>query len=47
MSGINYVVDTNIILYLLKGDKWLSAMLEGNNVIISVITEIELLSLET
>jgi predicted nucleic acid-binding protein len=44
MSGASYVLDTNIILYLLNGDEWLSEMLQGSNIIISVITEMELLS---
>jgi len=44
MSGISYCLDTNILIYLLDGDKSLAAMLNRANFYISVITEMELLS---
>lgn len=42
MSGINIVVDTNLLIYLLKGDSRIGEQLEGKQLFISVITEIEL-----
>ncbi len=44
MSGDSVVLDTNIALYLLKGDDKLEALLQGANVFLSVITKVELLS---
>ncbi|HRO38699.1 MAG TPA: type II toxin-antitoxin system VapC family toxin [Flavobacteriales bacterium] len=44
MSGDSVVLDTNIVLYLLKGDDKLEALLQGANVFLSVITKVELLS---
>jgi predicted nucleic acid-binding protein len=38
------VIDTNIALYLLGGDRNLTAMLNGQNLVISQITRMELLS---
>ena len=38
------LLDTNIILYLLKGDDKLEALLQGATVFLSVITKVELLS---
>ena len=43
MSGDNFILDTNIVLLLLNGDKTLSNLLDGKNLYISFITEIELL----
>jgi predicted nucleic acid-binding protein len=43
MNGNSIVLDTNIILYLLNGDKELAIILNGMQLFISVITEIELL----
>lgn len=43
MSGKEILVDTNIILYLLKGNDTLREMLQGKTVYISFITELELL----
>jgi predicted nucleic acid-binding protein len=43
MNGNSIVLDTNIILYLLNGDEQLSAMLNGMELFVSVISEIELL----
>lgn len=44
MSGDSVVLDTNIVLYLLKGDDKLEVLLQGANVFLSVITKVELLS---
>jgi predicted nucleic acid-binding protein len=44
MNGNNIFVDTNIILYLLNGDKTLAELLQGKMIYISFITELELLS---
>ena len=44
MSGNNYLIDTNIVLYLLSGDQTLANILTGGKVHLSEITEIELLS---
>lgn len=43
MSGTKLFVDTNIILYLLGGDETLAEFLNGRQVYISFITELELL----
>ena len=43
MNGNSIVLDTNIVLYLLNGDQELSHILNGMQLFISVITEIELL----
>jgi predicted nucleic acid-binding protein len=46
MSGnVNILADTNLIVYSLKGQRRFMRMLEKSNVCISIITEIELLSL--
>ena len=44
MSGSKYLVDTNIILYILSGNEVLANHLHLKNLYASVITEIELLS---
>lgn len=43
MNGNRLFLDTNIILYLLNGDKTLAEILNGKQLYISVITELELL----
>lgn len=43
MSGSKLFLDTNIIIYLLSGDETLATFLDGKQVYISVITELELL----
>jgi len=43
MSGSNIFVDTNILLYLLSGDKTLAELLNGKHLYISFITQMELL----
>ncbi|MBX2894945.1 MAG: type II toxin-antitoxin system VapC family toxin [Cyclobacteriaceae bacterium] len=44
MSGNKILIDTNIIIYHLNGDKTLEALLENKQIYISFISEIELLS---
>ncbi len=44
MSGNKFLLDTNIVLYLLGGNKQLAAFLMRADVYISIITEIELLA---
>ena len=43
MSGNSVLIDTNIAIYFLNGDTTLSQFLEGKNVYVSFITELELL----
>jgi predicted nucleic acid-binding protein len=43
MSGKEILVDTNIVLYLLKGNDTLADMLSGKNIFVSFITELELI----
>lgn len=43
MSGNKLLVDTNIILYLLSGNEPVLEILDGTDVYISFITELELL----
>jgi len=42
MSGADIFIDTNICIYLMNGDAVLAEMLEGQNLFISIITEMEL-----
>jgi predicted nucleic acid-binding protein len=44
MNGDKILLDTNIVLYLLDGDLTLAHFLNGKNLCISIISEIELLS---
>lgn len=46
MSGNRLFVDTNIILYVLNGDKTLAEVLNQKQLYISVITELELLAFD-
>jgi predicted nucleic acid-binding protein len=43
VSGTNILVDTNIALYLLSGEKAISLLLENQHLFISEISELELL----
>jgi predicted nucleic acid-binding protein len=43
MNGKEILVDTNIILYLLRGNDTLQDMLQGKTIYISFITELELI----
>lgn len=45
MSGDNLIVDTNILIYLLNGDPIATESLQGHNLHISFVTELELLSI--
>jgi len=42
MSGKEILVDTNIILYLLNGSDTLEEVLQGKDIYLSFITELEL-----
>lgn len=44
MNGSKLFLDTNIILYLLNGDETLAELLNGKQLYISLITELELLA---
>lgn len=44
MSGNRILIDTNIAIYLLKGDKTLETILDGKDIYVSFITSIELRS---
>lgn len=43
MSGDSIVIDTNIALYLFNGDETIAELLDGRNVYLSFISELELL----
>ena len=43
MNGSSLIIDTNIALYLLSGNEWLANTLNGSQIYISFITELELL----
>jgi predicted nucleic acid-binding protein len=43
MNGINILLDTNIVLYLLNGDTVVQQYLQGKSFYVSFITELELL----
>ena len=43
MSGNSFLLDTNIVLYLLSGDDTLTELLYEKQLYISIITEMELL----
>ncbi|MFC2088809.1 type II toxin-antitoxin system VapC family toxin, partial [Calditrichota bacterium] len=42
MNGNNYLIDTNIAIYLLSGDQRIAELLHSNNIFLSFITELEL-----
>jgi len=44
MNGNNLLLDSNIILYLLNGETTLIPLLDGKQLYLSFITQIELLS---
>ncbi|WP_211235261.1 hypothetical protein [Runella zeae] len=44
MNGINLLLDTNVVLYLLNGDTVLESYLQDKNFYLSFISELELLS---
>jgi predicted nucleic acid-binding protein len=43
VNGNSIFIDTNIILYLLNGDDTISELLQGKDIYVSVISELELL----
>ncbi len=43
MNGSSLIIDTNIALYLLSGNEWLANTLNGSQIYLSFITELELL----
>lgn len=45
MSGNEILVDTNILIYLLQKDDTLESLLDGKEIFISFITELELFGL--
>ena len=47
MNGNRFLLDTNIILYLLHGDQTLADILEGKQASVSFITEVELYGFKT
>ena len=44
MSGNKLFVDTNILIYLLNGDSDITKILDGKELVISVISELEIKS---
>ncbi len=44
MSGNSYLIDTNIAIYLLGGDKKIAEVLNKNHIYLSFITELELVA---
>jgi predicted nucleic acid-binding protein len=45
MNGINILADTSVLIQFLNGDEKINRFIANKNIFISVITEIELLSL--
>ena len=43
MSGNSFLLDTNVVLYLLSGNKTITTILDGTQPYISSITQLELL----
>lgn len=43
MSGNKLLVDTNVVLYLLSGDKTVAELLDKKQIYLSFISELELL----
>ena len=43
MSGTELFLDTNIVLYLMRGDESLLELINGKRIYVSFITEMELL----
>lgn len=43
MSGTKFLLDTNVILYLLAGDETIAELINGKQLYISFISELELL----
>ena len=47
MNGISVVADTNIIVYMLNGNKRIAELLNGKEVYLSFVTELELFGKRT
>jgi len=45
MSGKEILIDTNIVIYLLQGDDTIEGLLQGKQLYVSFITELELMGL--
>lgn len=43
MSGNNFLLDTNIVLYLLSGNTTVAEIIDGTQLYISFVTQLELL----
>ncbi len=43
MNGTSFLIDTNIALYLLGGNKTIAQIVDGSQIFVSFITELELL----
>lgn len=43
MNGNSFIIDTNIVLYILNGNKELAGLLDEKEIYVSFITELELL----
>ncbi len=46
MSGSSVLVDTNILIYLFKGNERIYELLKGRDIWVSFITEMELLAFD-
>jgi len=44
MNGNNLFLDTNVVIYLFGGDRTLAELIDGKNIYLSFVTELELLS---
>lgn len=44
MNGTEFLVDTNILIYLQNGVEGIDSILDGRNIYVSFITEMEVLS---
>lgn len=43
MNGLNFLIDTNIALYLLSGNQTIAEIIDGSQLYISFISQLELL----
>jgi len=43
MNGTKFLMDTNVVLYLLNGDKTVADLINDKQIYVSFITELELL----
>ena len=42
MSGASFLLDTNVVLYLLSGNKTIADTIDGAQIYVSFVTELEL-----